>query len=183
MWPFKQHKLPRAIQVTPAGVLRWGPLTFEECARIGIEAFMGLVSDIHEDCTRHWWCTPVRRDLAKGIQLAYADHPPNGGPDDYILVSQFSADSRPIDPRMVLETTLNPMSDGRVLVNKASLRPFYKPAIVVPRPVGHIPADPEPGPPIFHVVRSNGTWEVFRVIYGAEGKDVQLAQVASLPPL
>ena len=182
MWPFKQHQQLPAIQATPAGVPRWGPLTFEECARIGIEAFMGLVSDIHEDCTRHYWCTPFRQDLARVVIFYYV-----AGRDDFIDAVQYritgkTSEGMPLmDTDPMLETTLHPMSDGRVLVNKANLRPLYKPAIVVPRSVGRIPKDPTPGPPGFMIFRRSGTWEVIRMILVEN--EVQLAQVAALPPL
>ena len=187
MWPFKQHKLPRAIQVTPAGVLRWGPLTFEECARIGIEAFMGPVSEIHEDCTRHYWCTPFRQDLARVVIFYYVNEAPNNVQDDFIDAIQYritgkTPEGMPLmDTDPMLETTLHPMSDGRVLVNKAGLRPLYKPVIVVPRSVGPIPEDRTPGPPGFVIFRRSGTWEVNRIILLEN--ESKLAQVASLPPL
>ncbi len=52
------------------------PLTVEMTAKPGIEAFMGMVTLVHRDCS-HWWCQGyAKRDLFLLIHFFAIDHRP-----------------------------------------------------------------------------------------------------------
>ena len=52
-------------------VTTYGVLGREDIARKGIEAFMGMVGQVHIDCS-HWWCNQQERDLLLMVEFYYS---------------------------------------------------------------------------------------------------------------
>ena len=192
-----REALPIDLDINPAlrppkqEQVNWGEMSLEDCGRFGIEAFMGLVSYRHDDCSIHWWCAPVDRDLAFMVVFDQGTHLEPQGAEDYIAayqysITEFTLEGHPVyDPEPKLKMIINRMSDEsrRILYGLVSppvgdepqhQQPLLDRAnadewLVFPRPVGAIPEDPSAARPAFLVGRFAAEWQVARVQHDEYG--------------
>ncbi len=96
----------------------WGHLTTEKCAQYGIEAFVGMVSETHYNCS-HFWCTPTPdgMDLNVKARMYYAVNPEED--TDFIGVHLFNpvktiGDGIVFSDVPVQKLVIQPTCDGRL---------------------------------------------------------------------
>ena len=193
-----REALPFDLDINPAlrspvwEQVNWGVITREDCARFGIEAFMGLVTYPHEDGSAHWWCAPKKRDKAFMLIFDLGTHLEPQGADDYIAayqysIPEFTPEGHPVyDPEPKLKMIMNKMSDGsrRIIYGPVSPPTGNDPQDpqplldrsnseewqAFPRNVGDIPEDCSPARPAFLVFRFAGKWEFARVQHDKHGR-------------
>ena len=93
-------------------------LTTEKCAQYGIEAFVGMISETHYNCS-HFWCTPTPdgMDLNVKARMYYAVNPEED--TDFIGVHLFNpvktiGDGIVFSDVPVQKLVIQPTCDGRL---------------------------------------------------------------------
>ncbi len=200
--------IPWLAAPTPK-VSRWGELSLEAVARWGIQSFLGMVDNCHQDCTSHFWCAPFEQRLMLMAEFYYNKQSDQHGQDaDYIGCYLWAVeevlDGRPVlesEPKMkMLIQPYTHSPDRRVLItygfissSKAGVISMFDQGLldmnaakrldVVPKILGKIPYDQHSFVPTFFFERDNGTWNVFRVFHNEKGDYDGWQHFASLPSL
>ncbi len=127
---------PRTSSVRPiseqAIVLRWGNLSREKCAHVGLEAFVGMISVRHGENCHHFWCSPPG-DMNIVVEFYLSGVLVEGVPEDqqstdqyigaYLFPLQYNQEGSASgynDKNPVQKLTIQPLSDGSLHVFKGT---------------------------------------------------------------
>ena len=92
-------------------VTTYGVLGKEDIARKGIEAFMGMVGQVHIDCF-HWWCNQQDRDLLLMVEFYYSNNEAQNFIGGYLCPGTPSPRGSIIFADPSQKILIQPLSDG-----------------------------------------------------------------------
>lgn len=181
-------------------ITTYGVLGREDNARKGIEAFMGMVGQVHIDCS-HWWCNQQDRDLLLMVEFYYSSDEAQNFIGGYLCPGTPSPRGYITFADPLQKILIQPLSDGnhvaitigRIKQDKVQDQDVGRGPIdretaevlmlVPPRPLPAIPSDLEGADfrPRFIVQRSSGQWDLFRVLHDDQETPVSYEHFARLP--
>ena len=181
-------------------ITTYGVLGIEDIARKGLEAFMGMVGQIHIDCS-HWWCHQQDRDVLLMVEFYYSSDEAQNFIGGYLCPGTPSPQGSITFADPVQKILIQPLSDGnhvaitigRIKQSKVQDQDVGRGPIdretaevlmlIPPRPLPAIPSDIAGADfcPRFIVQRSNSRWNLVRVLHDDHETPVSYERFASLP--
>ena len=180
-------------------ITTWGDLGKEDIARNGLEAFMGMVSQIHPDCS-HWWCDQTMPDLLLMVEFYYNRNEKQNFIGGYICRSQrrrngiitFAEPSQkiliqPLSIENYTSVTIGSIDQSKVRESDVGRGPIDRRTaevlMLIPKqPIPSIPREPTSAniPPRFVVSRKNVEWNLVRVIHNDDEMTMEFLKFATL---
>ena len=179
---------------------RWGHLSKQDLAQLGIDSLLGLLSAYHENCDSHFWCAPPPQ-VNVFVMADFYQATGNNGENYigcYLRGADFDGDGVPtIHQTPSMKLLLQPLSNGQVCAAVGQVGPDEDGTsagglgmldrttavnfLVTPRTVPDVPHDPSDFT-TFVVQRMNNQWQIAYFYHGTEyPASSQVKVFAALP--